>query len=208
MRSTWPVAASTGERAADLGAEGEAALHRRQPVGHVLGDGAIEEIGAGDARWRTRAGGGRRQGHGRRSGAVRSWRPVMGGGVAAVKGRPMARPSRSAVSSAAMDSTGDGILDQAEKAPAAARIAVRRGGASARRLVDLALPPQCLACHAPVAEMGTLCPACWSRLKLIERPYCERLGIPFAYDLGPGALVGRGDRRSAALRPRARGGGL
>ena len=36
--------------------------------------------------------------------------------------------------------------------------------------------------------MGTLCPACWSRLKLIERPYCARLGTPFAYDLGPGAL--------------------
>jgi ComF family protein len=86
-----------------------------------------------------------------------------------------------------MDRTGDGILDQAEKAPAAARIA-SAAAALGRRLVDIALPPQCLACHAPVAEMGTLCPSCWSRLKLIERPYCERLGIPFAYDLGPGAL--------------------
>ena len=86
-----------------------------------------------------------------------------------------------------MAETGDGILDRVEKAPAAARMA-SAAAAFGRRLVDLALPPQCLACHAPVAEMGSLCPACWSRLKLIERPYCERLGTPFTYDLGPGAL--------------------
>ena len=29
---------------------------------------------------------------------------------------------------------------------------------------------------------------CWSRLSLIEPPYCARLGIPFAYDPGPGLL--------------------
>lgn len=88
---------------------------------------------------------------------------------------------------AAMDSTGDAIRNQLGKGPAAARVA-SAARALARRLIDLALPPQCLACHRPVAEMGTLCPACWSRLKFIERPYCERLGVPFAYDLGPGAL--------------------
>jgi ComF family protein len=86
-----------------------------------------------------------------------------------------------------MDRIGDGILDQEAKGPAAVRFVTAAAGL-ARRLIDLALPSQCLACHAPVAEMGTLCPTCWSRLKLIERPYCERLGIPFAYDLGPGAL--------------------
>jgi len=58
----------------------------------------------------------------------------------------------------------------------------------AGRAVDLLLPAQCLACHAPVADNGTLCPACWSRLKPIERPYCVRLGIPFTFDLGPEAL--------------------
>jgi ComF family protein len=70
---------------------------------------------------------------------------------------------------------------------AAARL-WQAAGAVARGLVDVALPPQCLACHSPVAEAGTLCAGCWSRLKLIERPYCERLGIPFTYDLGTGAL--------------------
>jgi ComF family protein len=33
-----------------------------------------------------------------------------------------------------------------------------------------------------------LCAACWSKLTFITRPYCERLGIPFAYDAGPGLL--------------------
>ena len=50
------------------------------------------------------------------------------------------------------------------------------------------MPPQCLACHALTADAGSLCPSCWSRLTLIEKPYCARLGIPFAYDLGEGAL--------------------
>ncbi|CAN5284752.1 ComF family protein [soil metagenome] len=55
-------------------------------------------------------------------------------------------------------------------------------------LVNITLPPQCLACHAPVAAAGSLCAGCWSRLRLIERPMCQRLGTPFTYDLGPGAL--------------------
>src|SRR6478735_5303344 len=33
-----------------------------------------------------------------------------------------------------------------------------------------------------------LCPACWSKLAFIAAPYCPRLGIPFAYDPGPGIL--------------------
>ena len=32
------------------------------------------------------------------------------------------------------------------------------------------------------------CPACWSKLSFITRPYCERLGMPFVYDPGPGIL--------------------
>jgi ComF family protein len=57
-----------------------------------------------------------------------------------------------------------------------------------RAAADLALPPQCLACDKPVAASGSLCPACWSKLRLIEKPYCARLGTPFTYDLGAGAL--------------------
>jgi len=86
-----------------------------------------------------------------------------------------------------MQSTGDDLLVEPRKLPPAAWI-LFAAATLGRRLTDLVLPAQCLACRAPVVEMGTLCPACWSRFKLIERPYCARLGIPFAYDLGPGAL--------------------
>jgi ComF family protein len=53
--------------------------------------------------------------------------------------------------------------------------------------LDLALPTLCPSCREPVEGRG-LCPACWSKLAFITRPYCERLGIPFAYDPGPGIL--------------------
>src|SRR4030095_2912806 len=52
---------------------------------------------------------------------------------------------------------------------------------------DVALPPLCASCRDLVAEDG-LCAACWAKLHLIAPPYCERLGIPFAYDPGPGVL--------------------
>jgi ComF family protein len=58
----------------------------------------------------------------------------------------------------------------------------------ARRFADIALPPQCLSCAVPIAEHGSLCARCWSRLRLIERPYCERLGTPFSFDHGDGAV--------------------
>ncbi len=57
-----------------------------------------------------------------------------------------------------------------------------------RRAVDLALPPRCLACDTPTADAHGLCATCWSGLRLIDRPYCARLGIPFSYDPGDGAL--------------------
>ncbi len=53
--------------------------------------------------------------------------------------------------------------------------------------LDLALPPLCPACREPMGGEG-LCGPCWSRLAPIAPPYCERLGIPFAYDPGPGVL--------------------
>src|ERR1700733_10767469 len=68
---------------------------------------------------------------------------------------------------------------------------LKRAADAARSLVratlDLALPPLCAACREPVEGKG-LCPACWSKLSFITRPYCERLGIPFVYDPGPGIL--------------------
>lgn len=75
-------------------------------------------------------------------------------------------------------------------APAPARLAKLASGLRriGRAALDLALPPQCLACVKPVTQAGGLCVACWRELKLIERPYCERLGTPFAADFGEGLL--------------------
>ena len=56
-----------------------------------------------------------------------------------------------------------------------------------RRSIDVALPPLCPSCRDLVTGNG-LCPTCWSKLAFIAPPYCPRLGIPFAYDPGPGIL--------------------
>jgi ComF family protein len=55
-------------------------------------------------------------------------------------------------------------------------------------VLDTALPPLCAACRQPVGGGGGLCAPCWSKVSFIAPPYCERLGIPFAYDPGPGIL--------------------
>ena len=57
-----------------------------------------------------------------------------------------------------------------------------------RLALDVGLPPLCPSCREPLGEGGGLCAACWTKLSLIEPPYCARLGIPFAYDPGPGLL--------------------
>jgi ComF family protein len=57
-----------------------------------------------------------------------------------------------------------------------------------RRLVDVLIPPHCLACHAPTLEPAAMCPNCWRKLRLIEAPCCDVLGTPFAYDQGEGAV--------------------
>lgn len=73
---------------------------------------------------------------------------------------------------------------------AASRLArmARALSAPLRFAFDLALPPLCPACREPVGNTAGLCASCWSKLSPIERPFCERLGIPFIYDPGPGIL--------------------
>ena len=56
-----------------------------------------------------------------------------------------------------------------------------------RLALDIALPTLCVACRAPVSGEG-VCAACWAKLSFIAPPFCERLGIPFVYDPGPGIL--------------------
>ena len=55
-------------------------------------------------------------------------------------------------------------------------------------------PPTCIGCGGATGEAHALCARCWSDIRFIERPYCERLGTPFAVDLGipllsPGAIA-------------------
>jgi len=74
---------------------------------------------------------------------------------------------------------------RAERVLAGLFSAARRAGGA---MLDLVLPPVCSACRRPVERAHALCGACWAELRPIERPYCERLGIPFGYDIGEGAL--------------------
>lgn len=55
-------------------------------------------------------------------------------------------------------------------------------------LADLIYPPACSGCGVSVGAHRGLCPSCWSRIRFIERPYCEVLGSPFSHDLGAGIL--------------------
>jgi ComF family protein len=66
--------------------------------------------------------------------------------------------------------------------------AAQCGCAALRMALDAVLPPLCPSCRAPLADAGGLCPACWARVSFLAPPWCERLGIPFVYDPGPGVL--------------------
>lgn len=65
------------------------------------------------------------------------------------------------------------------------RGAAQAAGAGA---IDLVYPPSCVACRAATQSAHALCPACWGRVAFIERPFCERLGVPFGADLGDGLI--------------------
>ncbi len=57
-----------------------------------------------------------------------------------------------------------------------------------KALRDALFPPHCFGCLQLVTEPGALCGTCWSKIRFIERPYCEVLGTPFQHDLGEGFL--------------------
>jgi len=73
------------------------------------------------------------------------------------------------------------MLSAGRVLPAPLKRATGAARSALRRMLDLALPPLCAACREPVEGRG-LCPACWSKLSFITRPFCERLGTPFVYD--------------------------
>ena len=49
-------------------------------------------------------------------------------------------------------------------------------------------PPTCLGCGTACLRPGALCGKCWRSLQLIERPWCDVLGTPFAYEVGEAVL--------------------
>ncbi len=66
--------------------------------------------------------------------------------------------------------------------------AARRLLALAGAALDIVYPPACAGCGVLLGSKASLCPHCWSKLALIERPYCDVLGTPFSHDLGPSIL--------------------
>ncbi|MHA1523879.1 MAG: ComF family protein [Alphaproteobacteria bacterium] len=80
-------------------------------------------------------------------------------------------------------------------APDSALKAVASG--AGRGLANLVLPPTCATCQAPISTTGALCPPCWCAINFIESPICARLGLPLAYDLGPGGMSAQGQTTKA-----------
>jgi ComF family protein len=58
-----------------------------------------------------------------------------------------------------------------------------------RAAIDAAFPPACLNCRRSTGASDALCASCWAQVRFIERPFCERLGTPFAVDLGNDGLL-------------------
>lgn len=56
--------------------------------------------------------------------------------------------------------------------------------------LNLVLPPLCLSCRTVVAEPGSLCQDCWSKISFLAPPYCALCGHPFETDMGPDAICG------------------
>lgn len=75
------------------------------------------------------------------------------------------------------------------------------------RLLDLILPPRCLACGVEIAAARSLCAGCWAGLRFLAPPWCRLCGhpLPHAFADAPlcsGCAEGElpVDRARAALR--------
>ena len=59
----------------------------------------------------------------------------------------------------------------------------------AHAAIDTVFQPACLNCRQSTGAAHSLCASCWAQVRFIERPFCERLGTPFAMDLGNDGLL-------------------
>ena len=55
-------------------------------------------------------------------------------------------------------------------------------------LKDLVYPPSCIGCGGAISHADALCPRCWQTMPFIERPFCDRYGLPLPVDHGPDLL--------------------
>jgi ComF family protein len=77
------------------------------------------------------------------------------------------------------------MSDLTETQPIRFSTRLRHAARTMSRLsLGLIYPPTCIACQGATGEPHGLCAMCWAGMRLIERPFCERLGIPFQVDLG------------------------
>jgi ComF family protein len=60
----------------------------------------------------------------------------------------------------------------------------------ATSILDLLLPPRCLACGTTVGTTGTLCGPCWRGMTFLGEPCCACCGLPFEFAPGGAALCG------------------
>lgn len=72
-----------------------------------------------------------------------------------------------------------GLLSKSAAVPAAA-------GDMWRAIFRMVYPPSCAGCTRMTGGEGALCADCWRDIAFIDRPFCEVLGIPFAWDHGDG----------------------
>jgi ComF family protein len=56
-----------------------------------------------------------------------------------------------------------------------------------RTAADLALPPRCPGCAAPVAADRRFCVGCWGELRFLGPPWCAACHLPLEHDAGAGA---------------------
>ena len=61
-------------------------------------------------------------------------------------------------------------------------------GRAAAWAAGVLFPPVCAGCRRHVTQPGTLCGACWPKLKFLEQPWCPVMGTPFVHEMGEGFL--------------------
>ena len=64
--------------------------------------------------------------------------------------------------------------------PASLRFAADGARQLARSILNLVLPPHCVACDQAVDKPGLLCADCFRQTGFITEPFCLRCGVPFA----------------------------